>query len=382
VDVTAFDFELPDELIAQEPPTERGASRLLVLDREDGRRTHARFSEIGRYLRAGDLLVLNDTRVFPARLLGHRVPSGGAVECLLVERVKRGSAGPFPETRDEQPTDAMSPTRRGGSSDPPGGDLQTWTALMHPGQKLKPGARVLFERDDLRLHGEVLARHFQGRRTIALWTDEGTCVAEAIDRIGHMPLPPYIKRADRPSDWERYQTVYARERGSIAAPTAGLHFTQELLDELTQRGVERTAVTLHVGYGTFKPVRVERVEAHVVDPEHFTVSETAAEAITRAKREGRRVVAVGTTTARALESLSIDDDGVVRPATGETNLFIHPGHSFRVVDGLVTNFHLPKSSLLMLVSALAGREHVLAAYREAVERRYRFYSYGDAMLVL
>ena len=381
MDVAAFDFDLPDELIAQEPPPERGGSRLLVLGREDGRIVHTQFAEIGRHLHAGDLLVLNDTRVFPARLLGHRVPSGGGVECLLIEKVTNPNFqlptpngqghghGPEPRARSPEP---------GGPA--PGAEM--WTALMHPGQKLKPGARVRFDGEGVTLHGEVEAQHFFGRRTVTLWTEDGTSVADAIDRIGHIPLPPYIKRADTAADRERYQTVYARERGSIAAPTAGLHFTQALLDELAREGVQQTAVTLHVGYGTFKPVRVEQVEAHVVDPEHFTVSAESADAITRAKREGRRVIAVGTTTARALESVDVGPDGAVQPSGGETRLFIRPGHVFRVIDGLVTNFHLPKSSLLMLVAALAGRDQVLAAYREAVERRYRFYSYGDAMLVV
>jgi len=258
---------------------------------------------------------------------------------------------------------------------------EVWDALVHPGQKLKPGARVEFEREGVRLHGEVLGRHFHGRRTVRLQADEGTTVAAAIDQIGHIPLPPYIHRADEASDRDRYQTVYARDTGSIAAPTAGLHFTPQLIETLTTSGVELTSITLHVGYGTFKPVRVEHVEEHEVDREHYTVSDTAAAALTRALRDGRRIIAVGTTTTRALESLAIEA-GTVRSATGNTRLFIHPGHTFRVVQGLVTNFHLPRSSLLMLVAAFAGRERTLAAYREAVERRYRFYSYGDAMLIL
>lgn len=254
---------------------------------------------------------------------------------------------------------------------------------MHPGQKLKPGARVEFVSEGVRIGGEVLARHFHGRRTIRLWVEAGPHDLDAaIDCIGHVPLPPYIKRPDRPIDRERYQTVYARERGSVAAPTAGLHFTPALLDELSARGIERTAITLHVGYGTFKPVRVEQVEDHAVDPERFSVPVVAADAINRARREGRRVIAVGTTTTRALESLPVNPDGAVSPASGETRLFIRPGHEFRIVQGLVTNFHLPKSSLLILVAAFAGRERVLAAYREAVERQYQFYSYGDAMLIV
>jgi S-adenosylmethionine:tRNA ribosyltransferase-isomerase len=354
VDVADFDFDLPDELVAQAPPAVRGGSRLLVLDRRTGARQHTRFADIGEHLRAGDLLVVNDTKVFPARLIGRRVPSGGAVEALLLGPGGQGETGS-------------------------GGAL--WDALMHPGQKLKPGARVAFEREGVVLHGEVLAQHYFGRRTLRLHTDDGTDVAAAIDRVGHIPLPPYIKRDDTAADRERYQTVYARERGSVAAPTAGLHFTPDLLDRLAARGVERADVTLHVGYGTFKPVRVEKVEEHEVDPETYTVSPQSAAALTRARRDGRRVIAVGTTSVRALESLRVDDDGVVRPGSGETRLFIHPGHQFRVVSGMVTNFHLPKSSLLMLVSALAGREPVLAAYREAVAQQYRFYSYGDAMLI-
>ena len=351
MDVAEFDFDLPDELIAQEPPPHRGASRLLVLHRDTGGTEHGVFTELPRFLRPGDLLIVNDTRVFPARLLGHRVPSGGAVECLLMEREDVGKG-------------------------------EVWQALMHPGQKLKPGACVVFERDGVRLHGEVLERLFFGRRRIRLWSDGGESVADVVDRIGHIPLPPYIKRDDRPSDRERYQTVYAHERGSIAAPTAGLHFTDSLLAALAASGIERHAVTLHVGYGTFKPVRSARVEEHEVDPEQFTVTGATAAAIANARREGRRIIAVGTTTARALESLTVRDDGTVDAASGATRLFIHPGHRFQVIDGLITNFHLPKSSLLMLVAAFGGQAPVLAAYREAVAQRYRFYSYGDAMIVI
>lgn len=348
MDVADFDFELPAELIAQTPPKVRGQSRLLVLSRASGDIRHSTFQHLPDILGSGDLLVLNNTRVFPARLLGHRVPSGGQVECLLL-----GAA-----TGDE------------------------WEALVHPGQKLKPGARMVFRRGGASLHGEVLDRRFHGRRTVRLWTDDGRDVRPAIDAIGHIPLPPYIHRADTDEDRDRYQTVYARERGSVAAPTAGLHFTSEILDALAARGVERAEITLHVGYGTFKPVRVDRVEDHVVDSEAFTVNEPAAAAITRALRERRRIVAVGTTTVRALESLNVDADGAVHPVDGRTAVFIHPGRDLRIVSGLVTNFHLPRSSLLMLVAALAGRAQVLAAYREAIQLRYRFYSYGDAMLVI
>jgi S-adenosylmethionine:tRNA ribosyltransferase-isomerase len=361
VNVADFDFELPEALIAQHPPMERGGSRLLVLRRDDGIE-HTSFAELGRYLVAGDLLVVNNTRVFPARLLGHRVPSGGAVECLLLNREP---TDPGPRTPDPGPQ-----------------GVQEWSALVHPGQKLKPGARVLFERDGIRIDGEVAAMHFQGRRTVRLWTDHPGGLAGAIDRIGHIPLPPYIKRDDVDADKERYQTVYARERGSVAAPTAGLHFTATQFDDLAARGIERAEVTLHVGYGTFKPVKAEHVEAHTVDAERYTVSPDAAAALTRARREGRRIVAVGTTTVRTLESLTVAADGEVLPGSGETTLFIHPGHVFKLVDAMITNFHLPRSSLLMLVSAFAGRERILQTYAEAVARGYRFYSYGDAMLIL
>ena len=352
MDVAAFDFELPDPLIAQNPSPIRGESRLLVLRRDADELVHSEFANLPDYLRAGDLLVLNNTRVFPARLLGERVPSGGAVECLLLSGMEKGSGS------------------------------ETWDALMHPGQKLKPGARVMFERDGVRLHGDVIAQHFHGRRTVRLWTADGSDVSAAIDRIGHIPLPPYIKREDSPLDRDRYQTVFAEQRGSVAAPTAGLHFTQKLFEALEHRGVQRTAVTLHVGYGTFKPVRSERVEDHVVDAETFVVPAAAAAALTQARRDGRRVIAVGTTTARVLESLSVGKDGRIGELRGVTRIFIHPGHKFTLVNGLITNFHLPRSSLLMLVAALAGHEKVMAAYRDAVERRYRFYSYGDAMLIL
>ena len=368
MDVADFDFHLPDELIAQDPPTERGGSRLLALSRQSPELVDAQFSDLPRLLTPGDLLVVNNTRVFPARLLGRRVPSGGAVECLLLNQLG-------PAHSPTQPSPPPLPSRADQSGN-------HWDALVHPGQKLKPGSRMLFEAAGARLHGEVLERHFYGRRTVRLWTEDATDVAAAIDRLGHIPLPPYIRRDDSAADRDRYQTVYARERGSIAAPTAGLHFTTGVLDALTARGVERTEITLHVGYGTFKPVRAERVEEHVVDAETFSVSAAAAAAMTRARQEGRRIIAVGTTTTRALESLTIDADGRIAPAAGTTALFIRPGHAFAVVQGLITNFHLPRSSLLMLVAAFGGRERVLAAYRHAVESGYRFYSYGDAMAIL
>jgi S-adenosylmethionine:tRNA ribosyltransferase-isomerase len=355
MDVADFDFELPEELIAQDPPPERGGSRLLVLNRDTGAVEDAMFADIGRRLRPGDLLVLNNTRVFPARLIGRRDPSGGEVECLLIEKLPTPNVQ-LPNTEE-------------------------WQALMHPGQKLKPGAHVQFEGEGVTLRGEVLAAHYYGRRTVRLWTDAGVDVQTAIERIGHIPLPPYIRREDRPSDRERYQTVYARDRGSVAAPTAGLHFTAAALAGLRARGVDVAEVTLHVGYGTFKPVRCDTVEDHIVDAEALTVSPDAAAALTQALRDRRRIIAVGTTTTRALESLTIDA-GRVLSAAGQTELFIRPGHSFRLVSGMITNFHLPRSSLLMLVAAFAGRQHVLAAYRHAVAAKYRFYSYGDAMLIV
>jgi S-adenosylmethionine:tRNA ribosyltransferase-isomerase len=326
VKVSDFSFELPPELVAQFPAAERGGSRLLVLDRARGALTHATIGDLTQWLRPGDLLVLNDTRVFPARLLGVREPGGGAVEVLLVSRI----------------------------------DDQRWEALVHP----------------------VLAQRFFGRREVRLWTDEACSVTDAIEAIGHIPLPPYIRRADLDVDRDRYQTVFAREQGSIAAPTAGLHFTDLLLERIAAAGVERTEITLHVGYGTFKPVRVDEVESHTVDSEHYAIGSDAAARITAALAEGRRIVAVGTTTTRAVEAAAIRGQGRVDPGAGETDLFIYPGYRFRAVGALLTNFHLPASSLLMLVAAFGGREAVLGAYGEAVREGYRFYSYGDAMLIV
>jgi S-adenosylmethionine:tRNA ribosyltransferase-isomerase len=356
--VSNFDFPLPAELIAQHAAA-RGESRLLVLDRTTGDMTHTTILDLPRFLRAGDLLVVNDTRVFPARLLGRRVPSGGAVECLLL------SARPQPDAA---------------ASSSPAASI--WSALMHPGQKLKPGAIVRFEGSAGTLMGEVLERHFQGRRTIRLWSESGQSVTDLIDVLGHVPLPPYISRPDTPDDRERYQTVYARERGSVAAPTAGLHFTPALMAQLESQGIERVEVTLHVGYGTFKPVKADRVEDHVVDPEPYSIGAPAAERIEKARAQGRRVIAVGTTTTRALEDAALRGGGRVLGGNAAADVFIYPGFEFQVVTGLLTNFHLPKSSLLMLVCAFADSGRVLNAYREAVLERYRFYSYGDAMLIV
>jgi S-adenosylmethionine:tRNA ribosyltransferase-isomerase len=348
--VADFDFDLPDALIAQ-TPRPRGASRLLVVERATGTWRESTIASLPSLLAPGDLVVVNDTRVFPARLLGRRDPSGGAAECLLLER----------------------------------GDGAEWQALVHPGQKLDAGARLIFD-DPARapgvvLRAEVLERRFFGRRLIRLDVEGADHVDAALDALGHMPLPPYIRRPDTPEDRERYQTVYARARGSIAAPTAGLHFDAALLAALDAAHIRRAAVTLHVGYGTFKPVRVDRVEDHQVDAERYAISAAAADSIAVARAGGRRVVAVGTTTARALESAA-DDRGGVRAGAASTDLFIHPGHRFRAVDAILTNFHLPRSSLLMLVAAFAGRDLVLSAYRDAVARGFQFYSYGDAMLVI
>ncbi len=350
MDVADFDFALPPDLIAQTPAARRDAARLLVLDRASGGATHTTVAALPEWLQRGDVLALNDTRVFPARLRGRRVPSGGAVECLLLERL----------------------------------DEARWSALVHPGQKLRVGECVRFERRGRAIDGQILERRFFGRRVVRLTTGAGSLgagdVDAAIDAIGHVPLPPYIRRPDSEADRERYQTVYARARGSVAAPTAGLHLTDGLLQAVGARGVHRVDVTLHVGYGTFKPVRGERVEAHTVDPERYMISERAALALNAAVDAGRRIVAVGTTTTRALESAWRQGQVVAGEAVAE--LFIRPGHRFAVVGGLLTNFHLPRSSLLMLVCAFAGRERVLAAYAEAIRRGYRFYSYGDAMLIL
>jgi len=361
VNVADFDFQLPAELIAQEPVSERHAARLLRLSRDDGAITHTSVVQLPELLQAGDLIVVNNTRVFPARLLGRRVPSGGAVECLLIGRVSDRESGAGPSIDGES--------------------SGTWDALMHPGQKLRPGARVVFPGDRV-VHGEILERRFFGRRVIRLSTEDGTSIDEAIDTIGHIPLPPYISRPDRLEDRDRYQTIFARDRGSVAAPTAGLHFSEPIVAALRQRGVEIAEITLHVGYGTFQPVRVERVEEHRVDAERYAIDQRAAEAINGALDEERRVIAVGTTTTRALETVAAEHDGRIVAGAGATSLFIFPGFKFRVLRGLLTNFHLPRSSLLMLVAAFAGRQRVMAAYDAAVRERYRFYSYGDAMLVL
>lgn len=357
--VADFDFDLPETLIAQDARP-RGDSRLLVVDRKAGSWREVPFRSLPNLVDPGDVLVVNDTRVFAARLLGRRDPSGGGVECFLIREVPQGPSVP----------------------DVP--HAQVWEALVHPGQKLKPGARFLID-DPSRapgivIRGEILERLFHGRRLVRLEAEGAPSMNAAVDALGHMPLPPYIHRPDTAEDRARYQTVYARARGSIAAPTAGLHFDQALLDALAARGVGQEPVTLHVGYGTFKPVRVDEVEAHTVDPEAYEVPAATAAAIGEAKAAGRRVIAVGTTTTRALEHWNRSEPGT--RGSGMADLFIYPGFEFRVVDGLVTNFHLPKSSLLMLVCALAGRDLILEAYRDAIRLGFRFYSYGDAMVIL
>ena len=354
--VSDFDYDLPDRLIAQEPSERRDSSRLLVVDRTTGALTDSVFTSLPDHLQKGDLLVLNNTRVFPARLIGRRLRTtprgetvlGGRVEVFLVSRV----------------------------------EPLVWEALVRPGRTLTPGARVEFARG--KLTAEVIKWRERGRRVVRF--EVSGDFDEIIDRIGRTPLPPYIKRDEEDRlDAERYQTVFARERGAVAAPTAGLHFTPELLDRLRNKGVEIAEITLHVGYGTFQPVRVERVEDHHVEPETYSISEEASISINRALDEGRRVIAVGTTTTRALESAALvsgDRRHIAPCSMRTTDLFIYPGFEFQIVSGLVTNFHLPCSSLLMLVSAFGDRELILRAYRHAIDREYRFYSYGDAMLVV
>jgi S-adenosylmethionine:tRNA ribosyltransferase-isomerase len=340
VDVSLFDYDLPPDRIAQEPLRERDASRLLVLDRRSKGVTHSTFRDLPELLDPGDLVVVNRSRVFPARVLGRR-EGGGAAEVLLVRDLGDG----------------------------------TWDALLRPGGRLEAGARIRVA-DDL----DVVV--LEARRGIVRRVRlESPDVHAALERHGHVPLPPYIHRPDRTEDRERYQTVYAREAGSVAAPTAGLHFTSALRARLAERGVQWAELVLHVGPGTFRPVEVERVEDHRVDAEPFEVPGETAEAVARARARGRRVVAVGTTTTRVLES-RIEDDGRILTGAGETDLVIVPGFRFRAANALVTNFHLPRSSLLLLVCAFAGRERVLDAYAQAIAEGYRFYSYGDAMLIL
>ncbi len=335
-----FYFDLPQELIAQDPLEDRSASRLLVLNRETGTVEHHMFKEITNYLRPGDCLVLNNTKVIPARLLGTKADTGAAIEVLLLKRR----------------------------------DNDVWETLVKPGKKTRPGAKIVF--GDGCLRAEVLDVVEEGNRLIRF--DYEGIFEEVLDRLGEMPLPPYITH--KLQDKNRYQTVYAKYEGSAAAPTAGLHFTEELLAQIEEMGVKIAYVTLHVGLGTFRPVKADNLSEHHMHSEHYQVTPETAELINRTKESGGRVICVGTTSCRTVESAA-DENGRVHPGCGDTEIFIYPGYRFKVLDCLITNFHLPESTLVMLVSALAGREQVLAAYQEAVEERYRFFSFGDAMFI-
>ena len=336
-----FYYELPQELIAQTPIEPRDHSRLMQVDRNSGAVTHRHFYDLPDLLEEGDLLVVNDSKVLPARLYGQKTDTGAKAEFLLLEQKEN----------------------------------DCWEVLVKPGRRLKEGARVSF--GDGLLTAEIVAVKPDGNR-IARFSCEGS-IFSALDQIGEMPLPHYI--TEKLTDKDRYQTVYARELGSAAAPTAGLHFTPALMDRLRAKGVNFGYVTLHVGLGTFRPVKAKEITDHHMHSEHYELPPETAELINRTKAAGRRVIAVGTTSCRTLESVASFHDGSIVPAEGYTDIFIYPGYQFKVLDGLITNFHLPESTLIMLVSALAGREHVLAAYKEAVEKRYRFFSFGDAMFI-
>ena len=340
MNVRDFYFELPQELIAQDPLEDRSSSRLLALDKNTGAMEHRHFRDIVEYLRPGDCLVINDTKVIPARLFGVKEDTQAKIEVLLLKRR----------------------------------DNDTWETLVKPGKKCRPGTVIIF--GDGLLKGTVTDVVEEGNRLIR-FSYEGI-FEEILDRLGQMPLPPYITHQLK--DKNRYQTVYAKHDGSAAAPTAGLHFTEELLKQISQMGVEIAHVTLHVGLGTFRPVKVENVLDHHMHSEFYMVEEAEAEKINAAKASGGRVICVGTTSCRTIESATVDD-GILRAGSGWTEIFIYPGYRFKILDCLITNFHLPESTLLMLVSALAGREHVLAAYEEAIRERYRFFSFGDAMFI-
>lgn len=335
-----FNYDLPKELIAQDPLEDRSSSRLMVLDKDTGEVSHKVFTDVLDYLEAGDCLVLNNTKVIPARLLGEKEDTHAAVEVFLLKRL----------------------------------DADTWETLVKPGKKLKEGARVVF--GDGLLKCEIREVKDDGNR-IVHFEYEGI-FEEILDRLGEMPLPPYITH--KLNDRNRYQTVYAKYEGSAAAPTAGLHFTEELLKKIEAKGVELAYVTLHVGLGTFRPVKVDDVTQHHMHSEYYNVTKEAAEKINRAKREGHRVICVGTTSCRTIESAA-DEQGMLKECFGNTEIFIYPGYKFKVLDCLITNFHLPESTLIMLVSALAGKENVLNAYNIAVNERYRFFSFGDAMFI-
>ena len=340
MNVKDFYFDLPQELIAQDPLEDRASSRLLVLDRETGEVTHRKFRDILGYLNPGDCLVINDTKVIPARLIGSREGTNAKIEVLLLKRREN----------------------------------DIWETLVKPGKKAKPGTVICF--GDGLLKGTVIDVVEEENRLIQFSYDG--IFEEILDRLGQMPLPPYITH--QLQDKNRYQTVYAKHEGSAAAPTAGLHFTKELLQEIEDKGVKLAHVTLHVGLGTFRPVKVENVLDHHMHSEFYMVEESEAEKINQTKRDGGRVICVGTTSCRTIESAS-DENGILKAGSGWTDIFIYPGYQFKILDCLITNFHLPESTLVMLVSALAGREHVLAAYEEAVKERYRFFSFGDAMFI-
>ena len=336
-----FYYDLPEELIAQDPLEDRSSSRLLVLDKETGATSHHIFKEITGYLKEGDCLVINDTKVIPARLIGAKEGTGAKIEILLLKRKENN----------------------------------IWETLVKPGKKAKVGTRIVFGEGIL--VGEVVGIVEEGNRLVK-FEYEGI-FEEILDQLGQMPLPPYITH--QLEDKNRYQTVYAKHTGSAAAPTAGLHFTPELLKEIEEKGIDIARVTLHVGLGSFRPVKVDEITDHHMHSEFYQVDEEAAEKINRAKDSGHRVICVGTTSCRTIESAA-DETGHLKPTRGWTEIFIYPGYKFKILDGLITNFHLPESTLIMLVSALAGREHVLAAYEEAVQERYRFFSFGDAMLIV
>ena len=335
-----FYFDLPEELIAQEPVKERQMSRLMVLENKSGNITHKIFKDIVDYINEGDTLVLNDTRVIPARLLGKKEDTGGKIEFILLKRIKD----------------------------------DTWEVILKPARKAKVGTRFSF--GDGVLIAEVLEILDDGKRLVKFYY-EGI-FEKILDEVGNMPLPPYITK--RLEDKERYQTVYSRYKGSAAAPTAGLHFTLDLLDKLKSKGVNIVYLTLHVGLGTFRPVKVSNIKEHKMHSEYFSISEDACNIINATKKRGNKIFAVGTTSSRVLETVA-DEDGIVSPKTGETSIFIYPGYKFKIVDSLITNFHLPESTLLMLVSAMAGRDNILNAYEIAIKEKYRFFSFGDAMLI-
>lgn len=337
-----FYYELPEELIAQDPLSDRSGSRLMLLDKETGAIEHKIFRDIIDYLNPGDCLVINDTKVLPARLIGEKVGTGAAIEVLLLTRK----------------TDLKD----------------TWEVLVKPGKKAKVGTKISF--GDGKLIGEIIDIVEEGNRLIQ-FTYDGI-FEEILDELGQMPLPPYITH--KLEDKNRYQTVYAKHEGSAAAPTAGLHFTEELLQKIEAKGVDIARVTLHVGLGTFRPVKTENILEHHMHSEFYMVSEEAAEKVNKAKKNGKRIISVGTTSTRTLESAA-EADGTLKACSGWTQIFIYPGYEFKVIDCLITNFHLPESTLVMLVSALAGRENVLAAYEKAVEEKYRFFSFGDAMFI-